>query len=267
MTTKRLLIIVAMAVIAGAAVVGYICMTQPDNPAATHKQVQQHVPKAYVPPPLKLKPIPEDAKSTPPLVVPFEILHGGKLIVARPDERRGTNSFPEFANYSLFLVFPDGSTPIWQLNALRGRVRIRTPEEALAFCRLLTSPVTWYVWAQPDHYDEMEPVSKDNLPNQFFFRNKEEDPNWGSIFPLVAPKEGLAKIGITPATVKRTAEGYEIHRTLYRQIWGDGPSTGYLADVVETVRPDGTYIRESHKRAMPNGGTFFCLPLSGLNGL
>lgn len=34
MTTKRLLIIVAMAVIAGAAVVGYIRMTQPDNPAA-----------------------------------------------------------------------------------------------------------------------------------------------------------------------------------------------------------------------------------------
>jgi len=77
------------------------------------------------------------------LQVPFTILEGGTLVIGE-DPRIG--GFPKKLGEVLQLVLPSETVRIDTIAQLRGRVEISSPEEALAFCRLITSPRTFHLY-------------------------------------------------------------------------------------------------------------------------
>jgi hypothetical protein len=180
------------------------------------------------------------------LIVPFEVLNKGEIcVVFDPNKIPGD---PIEAYQKLYLVLPKQGTEISSLNDLKGKVKIRTAGEALAYCRLRTSPTTWYLWPNQCY---LEIVPLDSLDLTFFFGNRDEYKYTKASYKdktnrlngfngIVEPKSALSKFGIKPTTCTATKDGYEIHRTFIdnKQI-GMGPY--YSIAVTEQVGKDGSY--------------------------
>jgi hypothetical protein len=174
------------------------------------------------------------------LKVPFEVLAHGKLCVGLPPTP-GLGD-PIEAHQRLYLVLPKKAVQVRSLDELRGKVRIRTPEEALAYCRLRTSPVTWYLWPDTGY---MEIVSRDSVDDGYCFgdtkkcelRRRASSGYNG----LVASKTTLAGLGIKPPTCRSSRGGYEVHRTLMMRDEKAFDSF-FSVEISELVGRDGKYV-------------------------
>lgn len=192
------------------------------------------------------------------LKVPFGILGGGRLVVRlrppspliMPKPRRDEH---------LHLVLPTETVRIDSLAKLRGRVQIRSPEEALAFCHLLTSPGTWYLWRGRGGA-EFEIISQTHVDINFVFGNESllavysnghRRHRYSGLCGVIRPDKDLSEFGVKAAEARVTAEGYEVRRTLLvdvslfdSQVLGEPPAR--MASVVELVSSDGQYVRKEH---------------------
>jgi hypothetical protein len=177
--------------------------------------------------------------------VPFEVCRKSRLVVAVPNE--GGNGMPVEA-FQRMIVLPPAKAKAIQLfviKDLQGRVKIKTAEGALGFCRLLTSPVTCYYLDSPG----VEVASKDQLDLTYFFGDKERLSYYRSAkcdgyMGVVESKADLKNLGIQPARVRRVSKGYEVRRTLLVE---EKLFECKFVDVLETVGTDGRYSRVTVK--------------------
>ena len=179
-------------------------------------------------------------------------------------------------------ILPTRAILIEDIAQLSGQVDIQTPGQALAFCRLLTSPTTWYLLGHEGSYAEAEILSNTEVDTVLcfgdeqkadFYRNPEpqlplshglpearawlrrqgldEDTPWSALYPEalswlrplgIVNGPKLRELGIEVTQASETPEGYEVCRTL---VLGDR-ATGKLrmVGVIEVVGPDGSYQRK-----------------------
>ena len=144
-----------------------------------------------------------------------------------------------------------------RLSELRGQVQITTPDAALAFVRLATSPTTCYTLARREEagYEELEVFCKgqDVRPLSYGLRwppcgvplNE-----WRSFpegcYGLISA--GMAKqLGIEFAKVSVSGTGFGVERTLVVR------GANYLVKTQEWVGPDGEYrINKNEKIVLPS---------------
>jgi hypothetical protein len=189
------------------------------------------------------------------LRVPFRIVGGSSLVMAVPN---GVVLGDPVEAFMRLMILPPGNARATQLlvmGDLRGRVRIRTPKEALAFCRLLTSPATYCYLDCPG----VEVASKDQVDLDLMFGDKEQLSFYRRMKPdgimgIVNSRSDLAALGIKPASARKTATGFEVRRTLLVE---ESPFSYKLwfLDVIEAVGKDGSYRRvvTNKRRAPPMG--------------
>jgi hypothetical protein len=206
-----------------------------------------------------------------PLRTTFEI-PGGQLVLARPiiwDHPKGfSNPLPE----QLFLVNPGCATLVHSLGSLRGRVRIRSTEQALEFVRLKTSPSTYHTFRTyaritdkaPMYFEEVdgivmaevlrrgefETVSTFGLPDYLTGR-RSNDPEGrlGIVSPETAQQ---AKLAATTVTV--CGSDFRIERTIVEDTYLQTLNLANrykLHRVVELVGSEGEYTLIS-KRSVEN---------------
>lgn len=195
--------------------------------------------------------------------VPFEITNGGILAIANSVDAPPGAGYPIEAHQAMILLYPDKEKAFefTSLKELRGKVSIRTAEEALAFCRLTTSPKTWYLFDE----EGLEVVSREQIDVGFCFGDEREceflrKNATSGYLGVVDSDETMIKLGIKTAIVVKKKTGYEIKRTL---LLGDPITSDYfLLDVTELVGEDGSYIREpGQKRWAPaTGSAHWCIP-------
>lgn len=194
------------------------------------------------------------------LEVPFTISKGGTLIVGPEGEAGGMPrmSLSPIERWEVLdLVLPNETIQIETLDQLYGRVQIRSRREALAFCRLGTSPKTYYLLLnKATMISELEIVSNDEVDSDFMFGDEHYakgcrvSDKLSGYRGIVSSRKKLDEMGITPTEVHKTAEGYEVRRTLMV----DNHNTGrkHMERVVEVVGYDGSYARtESHMSDLP----------------
>lgn len=190
------------------------------------------------------------------LEVPFEILDGGALVMAL--DRRTPASIIVGVR-ALYLVLPNEVVRLDSLAQLRGRVEIGSAQQALAFCRLLTSPRTYDLWWPARKRRELEILSADQVDSELLFGEY-----WSSGYldylrreaagyrGIVSSRQKLEEMGIGPTHVRTIAEGYEIRRAL--MVWDFDMNRKQMEKVVEVVGHDGSYVRrESHAQDLPAG--------------
>lgn len=188
------------------------------------------------------------------LNTPFTMLDKGTLVLGTLSNEGIGDPIEAFLH--LFIVYPNSALEITHLEQLKGKVKINSPRDALAFVRLKTSPVTWYFW---EGKGAMEVVSRDQIDSSFFFGDNEtyewlkrlNDSGW---YGIVNTKSMLSALKIEQAKVKLAKNGFEIHRTLLTQgkEWGDN----YLQDVTEFVGRNGSYsVRKGKLRKAPESAS------------
>lgn len=184
------------------------------------------------------------------LSVPFELLFHERLVLGYAKD--GGCGFPKEAFLHLFYVTFNHSEEIKDLNQLKGKVKIDSPEDALAFVRLKTSPITWYLWGRKS---AMEVVSMDQVDLKFCFGDENEyrcriNSNCSGMYGVVKDKSDLDSMKIKRAEVKATKTGFEIHRTLLTE--GEKWCDNYIYEVTEFVGSNGSYsVREGKLRKAP----------------
>jgi len=156
----------------------------------------------------------------------------------------------------LDLVLPSETIRIETLAQLRGRVQIRSPREALAFCRLGTSPSTYDLYNRATMRYELEIVSNDEVDSDFTFGNQHDAKTYqvsdelSGYRGIISSRRKLDDMGIAPTEVHQTAEGFEVRRTL--MVWDHNTDRKHMERVVEVVGYDGSYARtESHVSDLP----------------
>ena len=224
------------------------------------------------------------------LGLPFEILDGGALVISW--DRRVPIlmiSPPE----DLYLVLSDEVVRLDTIAQLRGRVAIGSAEQALAFCRLLTSPRTYDLWWPARRRMELEIMGAAQVDSDVLFGKywssshlqylRREAPDFDGTwrheaqgyYGIVSSRQKLDEIGIRPAQARPILEGYEIERTL--MVWdhdarctachvgGGGlpndhnANRNHMERVVEIVGYDGSYVRtESDLDDLPTGVRWGC---------
>jgi hypothetical protein len=176
------------------------------------------------------------------LQVPFAVKDHGYLFVRFGSTRKAGGN-------GLILVTKRGAAPVRRLSDLQGHVTISNEKEALAFARLLTSPVTAAVWYKDDVEREMTTLSA--IDSLFCYGDAAQLQGLKMLGGkgadgIVATREELAKHGVRPATVAKASGGYTISRTLLQlDLRGER-----LIKVVEFVGKHGEYRRTS-SRARP----------------
>lgn len=173
------------------------------------------------------------------LDVPFDVIGSGVLVVAVPPDVVG--GFPT-ENYERLIVIYSGkpeAVEMVRFSDLRGRVRVSSAGKALAYCRLLTSPVTWHLWGT-----KVEVVNRDCVDRSFCFGDRNECDllrrNPSGYLGIVDSKRTLARLGISSAAVCRKNKVYQVRRTLLTGD-SDDPDCYQLESVLETVGLDGSY--------------------------
>jgi len=205
--------------------------------------------------------VPFAAYVTGPLDVPFEIRYKGALAIgSRPQPLGEYSQGPVKDPSCLYLVLPSEIIIVSDLAQLPGRVTIRTPEEALSFCRLLTSPKTLDLWATPRGRWEAEIVSHDQIDSDFVFGDtglREGLKVLGSgMEGIVSTRKRLNELGIGPPECRAHADGYKISRRL--MVWEVGAEGLHMEKVVEVVGQDGSYVRAgSHVDELPSQVVFW----------
>jgi len=132
------------------------------------------------------------------------------------------------------------------LNNLRGYVRIQTPQQALSYVRLLTSPRTFVCFHRTPPRLELEVVSLDTVTPELMFGDRREadkvsfsedgclgvlDRKWARRYP------GLF------ATCTRSQDGFLVKRTLLVEEWNeDYEEVHHLEHVEEWVGRHGRYL-------------------------
>ncbi len=220
------------------------------------------------------------------LETPFSVRKGGRLVIGS-DMNQGSG-FPAEAFQHLYLmprkraILPKRAMLIEDIAQLRGQVEIQAPRQALAFCRLLTSPTTWYLLGYEGSSLEVEILSNEEVDTVLcfgdeqkadFYRNPEpelpmshglpearawlrrmgldEEAPWSALYPEalswlrpmgIVNRQKLRELGIEVTQASEIPEGYEVCRTL---LLGDY-DTGKLrmVGVIEVVGPDGSYQRK-----------------------
>ena len=185
------------------------------------------------------------------LKVPFEIPNGGTLVLGVPEGVVPGNPLEAFQR--LFVVYESGALLVDDLAVLSGRVKIQTPAEALAFCRLKTSPVTYYLWGK-GRVLSLEVVSRDQVNTGFCFGDKDKCASLKRLpsgyYGVVDSAADLRQHGIAAPSARATSEGFVVERTLL-----EGDPFELECDVVETrelVTRDGGYkLLSASKRPAP----------------
>lgn len=201
--------------------------------------------------------IPFHFSVTEPLDTPFRLLCGAVLAIGtKPFSLEEPLGWPIEPDQRLYIVLRNQIIIINDLAQLRGHVTIETPQEALAFCRLITSPRTYHLWRTTQGKYEAEIVSNDQIDRDFVFGDEalgEALSNAGSGHcGIVSSRQKLDELGIGPAEVRTTPEGYEIRRRLL--VEDLDTRARYMAKVVEVVRQDGSYVRTgTHVYDLPSG--------------
>ena len=194
------------------------------------------------------------------LRVPFQILKRGSLRVGVPG---GTIvGDPVEASERLFLIYRTGSLPVNDLRDLRGRVKVVTPAGALAFCRLKTSPVTYYLWHEPT----VEVVSRDRVDRDFCFGDKKECAWLKTLHSghvgIVHSAAELQRLGVKAATVCVTSRGFEVRRTLLEGDPLDIKMRYRIVQTRELVTREGGYsvLSTSKRLAASTAGVTWLIP-------
>jgi hypothetical protein len=196
----------------------------------------------------------------PPLETPF-VLKSGKLWIGIRYRDGDPHVRPD--PVGLFLVEGDSALYVNDLNRLRGHVRVSSPDEALAFVRLLTSPRTWRAMVRARGGGAVEVISEAHVSGGFFFGDPRPllpsrvGPLASGLVGILSPRDAQ-RMKLLPASVRTTTGGYEIRRTLYRDEMT--PGTERLLDVVEEVTPDGGFARRALRIRRPPRGFYFALP-------
>lgn len=204
------------------------------------------------------------------LEVPFETLDGGALVISW--DRRVpilTTSGPD----NLYLVVSNDVVRLDTIAQLRGQVAIESAEQALAFCRLLTSPRTYDLWWPARRRMELEIMSADQVDSDVLFGKywsssylqylRREAPGFSGswrhesegYYGIVSSRQKLDEMGIRPAQARAIPEGYEIQRTvMVRDHNHRATDRNHMERVVEIVGCDGSYVRtESDLDDLPTG--------------
>jgi len=187
-----------------------------------------------------------DVLPTFELEVPFEILNGGVLIMGLEEPWHTIEPRQPFEE--LYLQVGGESFLIDDMSKLRRRVAIRSPDEALAFCRLKTSPRTYYLWGDSYETQEVEVLTKEQVTAGLcwgdkafceFLRSLESDH-----LGVITAEERLGWYGIGATKVSAIDQGFEIKRTLIVEDFTTEPGEVHLAEVVEVIGPEAHYTRE-----------------------
>ena len=192
------------------------------------------------------------------LDVPFSVLDGGVLALA---PRRG---HPVEAFERLSLVLPNGKMArVDRLSRLRGWVEIDTPEQALAFCRLKTSPATYFPWDDDNGKCELEIVAKEQVTTAFCFGDERwtqalRGSRYSGHYGVLASKADFARLGIEPAEARATSDGYEVRRALLAEDLKTDELR--MAKVVESVGHDGSYARKKEDVTDTPQGVWWFIP-------
>lgn len=153
----------------------------------------------------------------------------------------GGCSFPLEAWERLYVMHGRQAYRVRDLVELRGLVKIRTAREALSFCRLRTSPATYYAW---DDEPLLEVVSRDEVDRAFCFGDEPSFMMVKGVSPgtygIMDSKGQMMELLLAPTCVSRTGRTYEVRRTLYTNDGGNS----HLLQVVESVGADGSYSRQ-----------------------
>lgn len=193
------------------------------------------------------------------LKVPFRVLEDATLAV----DAQVFFGEPSESCEGLWLLLANEAIRITSLSQLRGRVQIKSPTEALAFCRLLTAPTTFRLW-QPW---ELEILNADEVDGEllfveeFYSRSLHREDKTSGFYGIVSSPNKLRQMGIRRARVRATAAGYEIRRTL--MVEDHDRDWPHMAKVVEIVGHDGGYVRtKTHVDDLPAGVNWTLPPLS-----
>ncbi len=147
---------------------------------------------------------------------------------------------PISAYLHLFLVSENQGLQVHSLSELRGKVTIRTKEDALAFVRLASSATTYRFFGGPFRLEI--------LPREQF--NVNVTYGDGEAYELlrklpngyygIASTAELVALGLKSATVRKSANGFVIERPVV--VFSSGPDgKSQVIDVTEWVGHDGTY--------------------------
>jgi hypothetical protein len=195
-----------------------------------------------------------------PLETPFKLAAGALWIGTRCREGESLlRPDPE----GVFLADGESALYVDDLNRLKGRVQITSPEQALAFVRLLTSPRTWHAMAAAKGGGSVEVISAPRLSQGFFFGDR-RPLTTGYTSPFTSGMGGIfgatdaRRFRLQPARVQTTPAGFEIRRTLYRDEQVKGSER--LLDVVEEVSGHGRYARRVLRVRKAPKGFYVCLP-------
>jgi hypothetical protein len=174
------------------------------------------------------------------LTVPFRILNQGKLVVDRDHNGGG---FPLEAFERLYLESPKKSERIDDMANLKGKVIIQTPDQALAFVRLMTSPrtyLTWHTYGVNNSNGEQEAVIRGQVTEAFCFGDKKMSKDLrnteSGYLGIISNTFKMRLAGIRKAKVRVVKQGFEVRRTLKGH-------EGKLLAVKETIGFDGSYSR------------------------
>lgn len=184
-------------------------------------------------------------------------LAGGRLEI----QSVSTGTLP--APSRLYYFRPGRTRWIRSLNDLAGQVRIRTPDEALSYVRLLTSPATCLAVRTSGTKLEAEVILKSHVDRWFTFGDvalaqRLRNPRIRGSFGIVLPRDARA-LRLHEATSGRLGSGFVVKRTLLVDDMGP-PAQRYLLDVQEAVAPDGTYSRVWTRRRPTNVPGYMRIP-------
>lgn len=169
--------------------------------------------------------------------------------------------------YAIYLRGRAHPIEIDDLNKLRGYVQINTPQQALAFVRLRTSPRTYLNFARTEGGLRVEVLSRDAVTANLMFGDrslaqkvrKEPPGTWGVVAPP-GTSAGHRYAGLLAKAV-RTGQGFTIQRTLLAEEL-QGPyhemEVRYLEKIVEWVGRDGQYVIK--QRTIIPGGEEMSIP-------
>ena len=216
----------------------YYGFTQRDTPNLTRTAEK---PSLQFPAPMQVKS--ESLQLRRNLVIPFHVSGQEGLAIYQ-------NLSDLKASLGLYLRLPSKILWIQDLSELKGYVQIKSNSEALAFCRLRTSPITYLCWSRAGYKVELEVTSKDQVNKEFCFGyqpmadifQRRISYKGFIVWGVVGSREKMAQYGIEPATVRQTPRGYEVRRTLLVADYDAGGKQ--LCTVSEFVERDGGYNRK-----------------------
>jgi hypothetical protein len=174
--------------------------------------------------------------------VPFKV--DGSLVVGVPFSV--PKGIPYWISHRLILRKSGKAEIIESINELAGKVKLRTPGDALSFVRLRTSPETFYLFRGGDlAWLEVLPREKFNLGHVFGDRNlygelrRVKDAARGVVHRSQMPLEYL------PPSVSLSKFGFVVKRVVVKEnlVMGDHE----LCMLTETVTPDGTITADARK--------------------